>query len=196
MNLTELSSPSAASLPVRALADQLRLGSGFADDGTLDPLLEALLDAAIAAIEARIGKVLLEKTYALEVTRWLRSDRYGLPLGPVSAINAVTLIDSQGRETSVEADRYTLWPDLYRPEIRASALPTIPTRGAVRIAFVAGFGPNWGDLPSDLQHAVLMLAASYYQNRAGAGSGDAFLPFGVLALIERYRTVRLTGDVA
>ena len=53
MILTELSAPPSTAVPVRALAEHLRLGSGFADDGSQDQLLELYLRSAMAAIEAR-----------------------------------------------------------------------------------------------------------------------------------------------
>ena len=45
MILTEVSAPPVAALPVRAFAEHLRLGRGFADDGSLDAALELYLRA-------------------------------------------------------------------------------------------------------------------------------------------------------
>ena len=71
MMLTEVTGVAAQALPVQALKDHLRLGSGFSDDGLQDGLIEAYLRAAMAAIEARIGKVLL----ATLRRRWRRAAR-------------------------------------------------------------------------------------------------------------------------
>jgi hypothetical protein len=60
-----------------------------------------------------------------------------------------------------------------------------------RIGFMAGFGPDWSDLPADLAQAALMLAAHFYENRNASGRDPAAMPFGVAALLERYRTIRL-----
>jgi uncharacterized phiE125 gp8 family phage protein len=70
-------------------------------------------------------------------------------------------------------------------------LPRIPVAGSVRIGFLAGFGPEWDDLPADLAQAVLMLASHYYEYRHETALGSGCMPFGVTALIERYRTIRL-----
>lgn len=51
---------------MQALKDHLRLGSGFADDGMQDGLIEGYLRAAMAAIEGRIGKVLLARRFRPE----------------------------------------------------------------------------------------------------------------------------------
>ena len=195
MNLIELTTPFSAAIPVRDFADHLRLGSGFADDGSQDALLEGYLRAAIAAIEGRTGKVLLQKDYSWDLTRWYAPNRQGLPVGPVSAVSAVTLISRDGTETLADPADYTLRRDLFRPEIVASTLPSIPAGGLVRIDFTAGFGPAWSDVPADLAQAVFLLAASNYEARSEAHGAGGTMPFGVLALIERYKTVRLLGDL-
>ena len=73
----------------------------------------------------------------------------------------------------------------------ASLLPTIPTRGSVRVRFLAGYGPDWSDLPADLAQAVMMLGAHYYEYRHETGLSGRCMPFGVTSLLERYRTVRV-----
>ena len=72
MMLSELTTVPAGALPVQALKDHLRLGSGFADDGMQDALIEGYLRAAMAAIEARIGKVLIARRF-----RWVLEDWRG-----------------------------------------------------------------------------------------------------------------------
>ncbi|MSU89002.1 hypothetical protein GE300_05100 [Rhodobacteraceae bacterium 2CG4] len=195
MNLVELNTPVAAAIPVRAFADHLRMGTGFADDGAQDGLLENYLRAAIAGIEARTGKVVLARDFSWDVTCWYRDGRQGLPVGPVTAIQSVTVIDAQGTETIVDPGQYRLRQDLYRPEIVAPRLPVIPAHGLARIVFTAGFGPAWSDVPADLAHAVFLLAATNYEARADHAGLGATMPFAVLSLIERFKTVRLLGDV-
>lgn len=195
MNLIEVTSPAAATIPVRAFADHLRLGSGFADDGGQDALLEGYLRAAISAIEGRIGKVLLAREFSWELTRWFAPDRQGLPVAPVSEITQMTMITASGDESLVDAGAYHLRADMLRPEVVAGTLPVIPWNGTVRIGFVADFGPEWAHVPADLAQAVFLLAASNYEARAEGHGAKGTMPFGVLSLIERYKTVRLLGDI-
>ncbi|SLN59756.1 head-tail connector protein [Pseudooctadecabacter jejudonensis] len=195
MMLIEETFAPAAALPVALFKEHLRLGSGFSDDGLQDTLLESFLRSALAAIEARTGKALLERTFSWTLTRWRDASMQVLPLGPVSAIVDVTLVDRVGGEIVVDADAYTLRPDMQRPAIVAAgvALPSIPQAGSVKIQMLAGFGPEWGDLPADLAQAVLLLAAHYYEYRHEVQYDGGCMPFGVSALIERYRVMRLTG---
>jgi uncharacterized phiE125 gp8 family phage protein len=194
MMLVEVAPVATGALPVAGLKDHLRLGSGFTDDGLQDGLLEGFLRAALATIEGRTGKALLTRAFTLTLAAWRAGDRQVLPLAPVSAVTALVLIDALGAETAVPGGAWRLLPDMHRPCLAAitGALPTIPPHGAARIALTAGYGPAWSDLPPDLRQAVLLLAAHYYEYRQDTALGAGCMPFGVTALIERYRSPRLT----
>lgn len=193
MMLIEETAVPPAALPVEEFKAHLRLGSGFAEDSLQDAVLESFLRAAIAAIEARTGKILIERGFSWVLTQWRDPAGQALPVAPVSAITEVVLIDRSEVEEVVDPALYRLDRDMQRPRLRpvGTLLPHVPTGGSVRIGFVAGFGAGWGDLPSDLAQAVLLLAAHYYEYRHETSLGDGCMPFGVTSLIERYRTVRL-----
>lgn len=193
--LVEQTTVPGTAMPVAQFKDHLRLGTGFADDGVQDAVLETYLRAAMAAIEARTGKVLITRAYTWTLTAWRDLASQALPVGPVGAITSLTITDRLGAEEVINTDRYTLEPDLHRPKLVSTGicLPAIPVAGQVEIGFDAGFGPDWSDIPADLSQAVLMLAAYFYEHRSGAGMGQGDLPFGVSALIQKYRVVRLFG---
>lgn len=198
MMLIEETTVPTGALPVALFKEHLRLGSGFADDGLQDDLLESFLRSALAAIEARTGKALIERTFNWSLTRWRDAHEQALPVAPVSAIADVTLLDRAGTETPVDTAAYLLRPDMQRPILAAvgATLPMIGSTGSVRIRMLAGFGPDWSDLPADLAQAVLLLAAHYYEFRHEIQYDGGCMPFGVSALIERYRTLRLLGGGA
>jgi uncharacterized phiE125 gp8 family phage protein len=195
MMLSEETVVPQAALPLQLMKDHLRLGSGFSDDGLQDALILGYLRAAMAAIEGRIGKILLSRRFRWTLEAWRWSDRQTLPVAPVSAVVSLAVVDSAGVATLVDPGRYQLLKDLHRPVVsaRGTALPTIPTDGRAEIVFDAGFGPEWGSLPADLQQAVLLLASEYHEHRHEFGLREAAMPFGILALIERWRTVRILG---
>jgi len=72
----------------------------------------------------------------------------------------------------------------------------VPSDGRVEVVFDAGFGVAWAAVPADLAQAVLLLAAEFYERRHEAGLRASGLPFGVVTLIERWRTVRVLGGGA
>lgn len=196
MMLVELSAPAADALPVAALRDHLRLGAGFeiADDPAETAALEGFLRGAIATIEARTGKVLLSRQFRLRLDGWRDPEGQPLPLAPVTAIEQVEFEDGEGRVTVVGPQHWRLWADLQRPGLRprGASLPEVPAGGFVTLIFRAGFGPDWSAVPADLAQAVLLLAARYYEDRTFADAQSA-LPFGVSALIERWRLIRVLG---
>lgn len=57
MMLVEETTVPLSALPVATFKDHMRMGSGFSDDGVQDGVLEGFLRAAVAAIEARTGKI-------------------------------------------------------------------------------------------------------------------------------------------
>ncbi len=193
MMLTELTTVPPTVLPVAQFKNHLRLGSGFADDGLQDETLEGFLRAALAAIEARTGKILITRDFAWSITAWRDEQRQPLPLAPVHAILRMVLTSNSGLETLVPDHRYALEKDDQRPSVvaTASCLPSIPSGGSLKVEVVAGYGPDWTDLPIDLRQAVMMLAAHFYEYRHEAALHGGTMPFGVSALIDRYRTVRL-----
>ncbi|MDM7931179.1 head-tail connector protein [Tabrizicola sp.] len=195
MMLTEETPVLVAALPLAELKDHLRLGSGFTDDGLQDGLIESYLRAALAAIEGRIGKVLFRRRFHWVLECWRDQDEQALPVAPVAGVLSLTLVDADGTEALVPDTTYRLIPDLHRPRIgsKSATLPSIPTNGLVKVVFDAGFGPGWTDVPVDLRQAVLLLASEYYEHRHEGGEQSAGLPFGVVTLIERWRTVRILG---
>ncbi|WP_151720392.1 head-tail connector protein [Gemmobacter serpentinus] len=194
MMLTELSTVPLAALPMQGLRDHLRLGTGFSDDGMQDGLIESSLRAAIAAIEGRIGKALLSRSFRLVLTAWRDPAAQALPLAPVSSIASVTLVEAGGATQVVAPARYRLRLDRHRPRLEGVGLllPTVPGDGQVEIVFTAGFGASWASLPGDLAQAVLMLAAQFYETRHEVGGARA-LPMTVQALIETWRNIRVLG---
>ncbi|HBD91531.1 MAG TPA: hypothetical protein DC061_13645 [Gemmobacter sp.] len=197
MMLIEQTAVPTAALPVQALRDHLRLGTGFGTEGLQDGLLESHLRAAMAAIEARIGKALLARQFRLELACWRDAGAQALPVAPVSAVAEVRLRDAAGGVTVLAPSRYRLQADRHRPRLLAVGLllPEVPQDGRAEVVFEAGFGVDWAAVPSDLAQAVLLLAAQFYERRH-EGGGMA-LPGVVQALIEGWRNVRLlTGGGA
>ncbi len=191
MILTELAGPVNTVVPVRTFADHLRMGSGFADDGSEDVVLEMYLRVAAAAIEARVGKALITRRLRWVLTGWQSCDRQGLPVAPVAEMVSVRVVDGGGGSMVLDPGRYTLQPDTHRPTLvaRTRSFPTIPEGGQAELVFDAGWGTESADVPADLRQAVMLLAANYYENRSG--EGDGAMPFAVQALLDAHRPVRL-----
>jgi uncharacterized phiE125 gp8 family phage protein len=198
MILTELTNVPDSALPLQAFKNQLRLGTGFGEDTLQDAVLNGMLRAAVAAIEARVGKALVSRQFKLRIEDWQSLDEQTLPVAPISAVTSVTLVDAADVGTVLATTSYRLVPDTHRPKLAAVGVlfPAVPGDGHVDVVFGAGFGADWSFVPADISQAVLILAATYYEDRHDSAPQSPALPHAVLALIERWRTVRLLGGKA
>jgi uncharacterized phiE125 gp8 family phage protein len=192
MLIEEITVPDAA-LPVEDFKAHLRLGTSFGQQTVQDEVLTGFLRAAMAAIEARTGKVLLIRSFSWTLSYWRDGESQGLPVAPVVHITRVAIVGRDGTENTVDPSVYWLERDALRPRLRArgASLPTIPSGGSAIVEFEAGYANGWSNLPSDLKQAVLLLASHYYEFRHETSLGDGCMPFGVSSLIERYKTIRL-----
>jgi uncharacterized phiE125 gp8 family phage protein len=195
MFLTERTGIPDAVLPVADMRAHLRLGSGFEDDGVQDALVLGYLRAAMAAIEGRTGKALIARNFVWKIAAWRDASGQALPVAPVLSLGALRILDRADVASVVPAGRYRLEVDAHRPRLcpASGVLPTIPAGGRAEVEFEAGFGRAWGDVPADLRQAVMLLAAHFHEFRHEAGVEEGALPFGVGALIERWRNVRVLG---
>jgi uncharacterized phiE125 gp8 family phage protein len=195
MMLVEEAAVPDSALPLAALRDHLRLGSGFGDEAVQEALLAGYLRAALATIEGRCAKALIARRFVWTVAAWRDPGGVALPLAPVAAVVSVAILD-EGGAVPVDASRWRLVPDMHRPRLvprRGAALPAIPEGAVAEVVFDAGFGA-WAAVPPDLAQAVMMLAASYHEARHEAGfRPEAALPPAVARLVERWRTVRVLG---
>ncbi|WP_339766257.1 head-tail connector protein [uncultured Pseudosulfitobacter sp.] len=193
MMLIEETTVPDAGLPVDEFKAHLRLGTGFGAGSLQDEVLISFLRAAMAAVEARTGKILLQRGFIWSLSRWRDRDAAAFPVAPVVAVTSVEVVDRLGVRSAVPAAHYWLEQDGQRPQLRpvGTFLPAVPAAGSVVIGFDAGYGATWADVPADLRQAVLLLAAHYYEFRNETTLSEGCMPFGVSSLIERYRTFRV-----
>lgn len=193
--LVEQGAVPSAALPVADLRAHLRLGTGFGADGLQDGLLESQLRAAIAAVEGRTGKALVQRRFVWDVACWRGAGAQAIPVAPVVAVIEVALVDAGGGRVVLPAAGWRLRRDAQRPRLEpaGAALPPVPAGGRAEVVLDAGFGPQWAAVPPDLAQAVLLLAAEYYEFRHDGGAARGGLPPAVQALIGPWRTVRVLG---
>ena len=192
--LVELTTIPAGALPTDQFRDHLRLGTGLGPVTEPDAALDWALRAAMAAIEARTGKILIEREFQWTVTRWGGVAEATIPCAPVSAISEVRLVAREGTVTLLTPGRIGLRPHGASPAVTAqgATLPVIPMGGYAQLGLVAGYGPDWSDIPGDLRQAVLLLAAHFHDYRHDVSVGQSSLPYSVNALLQPYQPMRLS----
>jgi uncharacterized phiE125 gp8 family phage protein len=193
MILTEVSPAPALAVLLDEFKAHLRLAHGFPDDGSEDAMLDLYLKNATSVVEVRTGKALIRRGFRLQVAAWSRDGHLVLPVGPVAAVDALSLV--RGAESvAVAAGAWMLVPGSFRQRLtgaRGGALPAIPAGFRAELTFDAGFGATAADVPGDLRQAVMLLAAYYHENRQGDGVPGQGVPVAVQALLETRRPVRI-----
>lgn len=193
MMLQEVNPVPDTNLPMEEFRDHLRIGTAFGTDSVQDKVLESFLRAALSAVEARTGKALMARLFTLTLHGWTRAEAQDFPLAPVSSVTEVVLRDANDVANTLAASVWRLKVDASVPQLVATGacLPRVAGGGSAIVTFVAGYG-GWTEIPADLRQAVMLLAAHYYENRNEMHLGQGCMPFGVTALIERYRVMRLS----
>jgi len=165
------------------------------DSGDEDDLITRLIGAAVAKVEGPkgLGIAVMERQWALSLHAFPCS--IVLPLGPVSAVNAITYVDMAGAQQTLDPADYHADLDGEPAGIESAFGKSWPAtrnqRGAVTVTFTAGY-PAAASVPDDLKTALLMTVAHLFENRETVhlGSSATEIPDTARAILERYRAGR------
>lgn len=176
-------------LPVSV--DEVRSQSRISGDVELGVIYRHVL-AATAHVERTIQRSLLTQTWRLTydyrfppVIELLRP--------PIQSVTSVTYRSSlDGATTTLASSEYRVLLNGDRggriePVYNSSWPLPQPVIEAVTIEYVAGWATA-GDVPADIKHAILLLAATWFENREA--TSDLRLneiPFGVESLLVPYK---------
>lgn len=169
-------------------------------DGTdEDQLIGALVGAAIDHLDGHAGitgRALVTQTWAERFAHF--EYRMRLAVKPVQSVSSVVYFDNDGIEQTVPADVYRLHEDAvgaYLVQREDKSWPSTASRDdAVTITVVAGFGDAATDVDQGIRHAALMLIGHWYEQREAVALGAQMpVPFGVSALLSRWRRSYAAG---
>lgn len=192
MKVIEITQISDAAIELNIVKEHLRLGTGFETDGLEDPVVLAYARAAICAIEARISEVILARDYDVVMEAWPMAQR-PLPIRPIDQIVSAQITYSDGTAQDITAQLYLNADGSLGAD---GGYPTLAQGAQITVRVRAGRGASLAMVNPDLRHAILMLTAHYYDHRADMGLDGRCMPFGVTALLEPYRPIRIGGRSA
>ncbi len=190
--LIDLERPAPAADMIAELAQHLRLPSGFSDEADHIALLRRSWEISLQIVEVRARRVLLSRRLAFRFGAAETAPRIALPATPVAAIEALEHDDGEGVRVAVDPSLWRLEMAGGRYFLAARAgrrIPAPPRDGFAEARLIAGFGETWDATPEDLRQAALLIAAACFEGRGAGVSGP--MPPASLALLERYRLVRL-----
>jgi uncharacterized phiE125 gp8 family phage protein len=161
------------------------------DGGTEDPLVERLIAAARAQVEAASRRILAPGRYRLMLTAWPAGGWLPLPLSPLVAVARAGLVDPGGTVTDLSAGLVRLGPDGSEAPglVVDPAVPALDRRAAL-IEVDAGYGGAGPPIPPALAQAIRLLVAHAFEHR-GDGPGDDVPPPALAALVAPLRRLRL-----
>jgi len=153
-----------------------------------DGLVASLISAARVHVENVTGRVLVEATKDAYFDKFPEEvDGFRLPDGPVSAVVWVKYVADGGTLTTLSSAVYRLDADSLRARVALEDGQVWPTAreviNAVQIRTTCG-----GTVEQGLKHAIMLLAAHWYENRIPVAAGSlAEMPHMVDALLAPYR---------
>ncbi|MDX2308469.1 MAG: head-tail connector protein [Hyphomicrobium sp.] len=191
MTLLFLSGPSVE--PVSLAEAKAHLKVDTADE---DALIGSLILTSRLHAEAALGLAFIQQQWRLLLDTWPPGGAVTLPLRPVTSIDAVRVLASDGTPTTLPPSSYALEPGARRQRlIPESANWPLPGRRAlgIEIDFTAGFGVTSASVPEDIRHAILLLVAHWYEHRdvIEIGSAATRIPSIVSELLANWREPRL-----
>lgn len=167
------------------------------DDDAEDALVEALVAAARAHIEAVTGSAMLAQTWRMVCDDLPWGGVLVPPVSPLLSLEAVRAYDADNVATVLDVDAFSYGARVTPAEIAVPSgiddLPELRAHRAFEVDFIAGFGEEPEDVPADLTQAMLTLIAYWFAHRdavAAAGAGMV-IPAGFDRLISPYKRVRL-----
>jgi uncharacterized phiE125 gp8 family phage protein len=178
--LVKIGEPAADPVSIGDAKLWLRVGS----DREIDTI-GALIKAAVGKLDGPTGilnpsRCLAKQTWQLNMAGFPAAE-LALPLVPAVSISAVTYLDSNGAEQTMDAAGYALSGDEWSATLVLAAGASWPSSSvgsdSARIKFVAGYD----QLPPMLRQDVLTLVGYWFDNRTMAGQ----LPPGWTSIYRR-----------
>ena len=161
-----------------------------------DDVIEALVAAARAHVEARTRRALINQTWRLTRDVWPAAGRLPILPVPLREVTAVGIYRDDGMLQMLDIDMFHI-DTVSAPAILAfqrGALPA-PGRisGGIEIDIQVGYGDAAEDVPAPLRQAIRLLVAHWYENRGLiAASGEvASMPVSVSSMIAPFRVLSL-----
>jgi len=165
MMLVQTSPPAVEPLTLDEAKNHLRV-----DDSADDALITAQIKAAGRHVEDHTGRQLITATWRLTLDRWPRSSEISLPRPPLISVTSVVFERADGTQGTMDSADY--FPDadsepgrLILAEGASWPGDTLRRAAAVKVTYVAGYGPARTDVPEPVRVAMKTLIGSMYENR-------------------------------
>jgi uncharacterized phiE125 gp8 family phage protein len=171
---------------LETVKQHLRKGS----DTSEDTVIGAYRTAAIAYVEKFTGHILIQREVTDSFAEWgdfLTLRHQPITVGDPTPTLTVTYHDAEGDETEyasrVIRDQRYPWT-IHAPY--GDEFPVLADNGTITVTYTAGY--DAGEVPDELNAAVLLLCGHWYSNRAAVAEPPVQeLPLAVVSLCRPFR---------
>ena len=186
MTLALVTPPALEPLSLAQVKDHLRV-----THDAEDALLADLLRAARLHVEFAARSRLLTQVWRVYADH-VPPEGLALPVGPVQAVEVVTVFDADGTPTVLAASAYSLARGA-EPACLVIDVPPAAAANGVEIDLRCGFGDLGVDVPDTLKRAILLLCAHWYEFRGVVHPSQqpVSMPPGFDTLVAPFAGVRL-----
>jgi len=175
--MTEIRTTASTQIPVTVIEARKHLRVDLTDD---DVEIYNLIRRATEYAEDYTGRAFCDQVFTKYCDAWAM--KFALHRRPIVSVDSVKYIDANGTQQTLATSVYRV--DTAGGRITLAYGQSWPmlryVTNAVEIAYTAGYGTTQspaGVVPEDLKHAVLMLVASWYEQKEdfvrGRGGADA-----------------------
>jgi len=165
-DLSEKTAPALQPVSLRGLKRHLGVETDH-DDVTL---VNAIIPAATAAVQARTHRQLMQATLMLTIDGFPSNGLY-LPAGQFQSVSAIRWYDEDENETTLTLpDDIIVRGSSDYPVIHAASPYVWPDACRAEIDYVAGYGTGRTSVPALLRQAVLIYAKYIYDDRGAEES--------------------------
>jgi len=150
-----------------------------------DTLIDSLTVAARSFLEGWSGRSFVEQTREASMSTAPTGELIWLPCPKIRTVESVKYLDSDLAEQTLAASSYnTVLGD--SGGIYFRDLPTIGEHPeAIVVEYKAGYGTLAADVPTEIQHAIKLLLADFYERRQPTEEIPEWI-FGVMAMHKTY----------
>lgn len=195
MALIRITAPTVEPVSLREVKAQARVD--ISDD---DALLEMYIQAAREHCEAFLRRPLVTQTWKLLLDDWPHGDTLEIPMPPLQSITSIVYTSDAGVDATFSSANYiveTPYEDYGRIRLVNSAewpSTTLKAMNGIAVTFVCGYGDGPSSVPAQFRQAMLLLVATWYENREAiltTGAMASQIPFAVDALLRPRRAYKV-----
>ena len=179
--------PAVLPVSVAEVKQQLNIEHSASDD-----LIDLHLMAAVDLIDndGYLGRAMITQTWQDCFPNSLSRAR--LRMTPFQSLDAVQYYDTEGALQTATLDDFDVYQDgdfvSIGPKSGASWPRADDRPDAIKITYTVGFGDAPEDVPQGIRHAIMMIAAYWYERRLAASDVSlSEAPMAVEALLNRHR---------